>query len=78
VATSLSFDLKFGLVKSCGMDLCPILNDSLNTKHTAKVRHEGFRTMKVERFYAACTDHFGFPWNGKIPRLPFCIVLLES
>lgn len=36
VATSLSFDLKFGLVKSCGMDLCPILNDSLNTKHTAK------------------------------------------
>jgi len=72
VATSLSFDLKFGLVKSCGMDLCPILNDSLNTKHTAKVSHEGFRTMKVERFYAACTDHFGFPWNGK--NSPFAVL----
>jgi len=36
VATSLSFDLEFGLVKSCGRDLCPMLNDSLYTKHTAK------------------------------------------
>ena len=38
VASSLSFDLNFGLVKSCGSDLCPVLNDSLHTTHTAKVR----------------------------------------
>ncbi|KAJ7390000.1 integrin [Desmophyllum pertusum] len=36
VASSLSFDLNFGLVKSCGSDLCPVLNDSLHTTHTAK------------------------------------------
>ena len=46
VATSLSFDLEFDLVKSCGRDLCPMLNDSLDTKHTAKVRHEGYCTME--------------------------------
>ena len=45
VATSLSFDLEFGLVKSCGRDLCPMLNDSLYTKHTAKVRPKGYFTM---------------------------------
>lgn len=45
VATFLSFDLEFGLVKSCGGDLCPMLNASLDTKHTAKVRHEGYCTM---------------------------------
>lgn len=37
VASSLSFDLEFGLVKSCGRDLCPVLNDSIHTKHTAEV-----------------------------------------
>ncbi|XP_078376333.1 integrin alpha-4-like isoform X2 [Oculina patagonica] len=36
VASSLSFDLDFGLVKSCGRDLCPVLNDSLHTEYTAK------------------------------------------
>lgn len=38
VASSLTFDLDFGLVEPCGSTLCPVLNDSLPTTHTAKVR----------------------------------------
>lgn len=36
VASSLTFDLDFGLVEPCGSTLCPVLNDSLPTTHTAK------------------------------------------
>lgn len=38
VASSLSFDLSFGLVKSCGRDLCPVLNNSIQASHTTEVR----------------------------------------
>jgi len=36
VASSLSFDLSFGLVKPCGSDLCPVLNDSVQATHSTK------------------------------------------
>lgn len=36
VASSLTFDLDFGLVESCGNTLCPVFNDSLLTTHRAK------------------------------------------
>ena len=37
MASSLTFDLNFGLGESCGRDLCPVLNNSVQVARTAEV-----------------------------------------
>ncbi|XP_073236240.1 integrin alpha-4-like [Porites lutea] len=59
VASSLTFDLRFGLVKSCGNDLCPVLNDSVQAHHTEEV----FFMKKCKNQHVCVPD---LAVNGKV------------